>query len=61
MTRFRRVRAYIFLAVLLSTSAWVAAAPETPALAKRGVAAPADQAIDLADRDQAPNGRAVHQ
>ena len=51
MTRFRRVRVYIVLAVLLSTSAWLAAAPAGPGRVqgpadRRGAGAPADQAID---------------
>ena len=50
MTRFGRVRAYVVLAVLLSTSAWLAAAAPAPLGARRGAGAPADQAIDLAQK-----------
>ena len=51
MIRFRRVRAYIVLAVLLSTSAWLAAAPQERAgAARRGAGAPADQSIDPAQK-----------
>ena len=57
MNRFRHVRAYVVLAVLLSTSAWLAAAPQTApqapeasAIVRRGAGGPADQAIDPAQK-----------